>query len=145
MSPKRQRLYLVVAGVGAVAGATALGLSAMGDRATYFYAPSDIAARPPEPGREVRLGGLVEPGSRRILVDGVTTAFTVTDNRAVTPVTYKGIVPDLFREGSGVIATGSFVGRGGTFVASEILAKHDEKYMPPEIEGTLHKTGKVER
>ena len=143
MTPKRQRLALLVAGVVAVGGAMALGLSAMGDTATYFYAPSDVAKRPPEPGREVRLGGLVVGGSVKRLPDGLTLAFAVTDRAATTPVTYRGLVPDLFRENSGVIATGVF-GPGGVFVADQLLAKHDENYMPPEVAGALHKTGRVE-
>lgn len=144
MTAKSQRLYLLGAAVVAMGGALALGLSAIGDSATYFYAPSDVAKHPPEPGREIRLGGLVAPNSVAKLPDGLTLAFAVTDNRATTLVRYKGLVPDLFREGSGVIATGAFAPTG-LFVAEQILAKHDEKYMPPEVAGALHKTGKVER
>ncbi len=144
MTAKNQRLYLLGAAVVALGGALALGLSAIGDSATYFYAPSDVRAHPPEPGREIRLGGLVALHSIARLPDGLTMAFAVTDNRATTLVRYKGLVPDLFREGSGVIATGAFAPTG-LFVAEQILAKHDEKYMPPEVAGALHKTGKVKR
>jgi len=147
VSPKRHRLMLLLAGVGAVGGAVALGLSAIGDTATYFYAPSDVAKRPPEPGREVRLGGLVVPGTIARLPDGLTLAFSVTDRAATTAVRYHGVVPDLFRAGSGVIATGAF-GAAGVFLADQLLAKHDEKYMPPEVATALHKgqhkTGAVE-
>jgi len=113
------------------------------DRASYFYTPADIAAGKAETGRAVRLGGMVEKGSIRRDPDGVTIRFVVTDGRATTPVTYRGIVPDLFREGSGAVAEGRV--EGGTFVADTILAKHDERYMPPEL-GNLaaeHKAGKT--
>ena len=144
MTAKGQRLWLLGGAVVAMGGALALGLSAIGDSATYFYAPSDVAKHPPEPGREIRLGGLVAAGSVMRLPDGLTWAFAVTDNRATTLVRYKGLVPDLFRENSGVIATGRFAATG-LFVADQILAKHDEKYQPPELAGALHRTGKVER
>ncbi len=142
MAPKRQRLILLGVGVAAMAGALALGVSAIGDNAAYFYAPSDVAANPPPPGRAVRLGGLVEPGSVRTLPDGLTLAFVVTDNARTVPVEYRGLKPDLFREGSGVIATGSFE-PGGTFRATTLLARHDENYMPPEVAGALHRSGSL--
>lgn len=143
MKPKHQRLVLLGLAVAAVGGAAALGLSAIGDSATYFYAPSDVASKAPAPGQAIRLGGLVAPGSVERLPDGLTMAFTVTDNAKTVPVRYTGIVPDLFREGQGVIAEGHFDGQG-TFVASQVLAKHDENYMPPEVAGSLHKVqGKV--
>ncbi len=144
MTARHQRLYLLGAAVVALGGALALGLSAIGDSATYFYAPSDVRAHPPAPGREIRLGGLVAAHSVLRLPDGLTLAFAVTDNRATTLVRYRGLVPDLFRENSGVIATGTFT-PAGLFVAEQILAKHDEKYQPPELVGVIHKTGKVER
>lgn len=139
MAPKRQRLILLGVGVAAMAGALALGVSAVGDNAAYFYSPSDVAAAAPPAGRAVRLGGLVEAGSIRTLPDGLTLAFRVTDNAQVVPVEYRGLKPDLFREGSGVIATGAFE-PGGTFRATTLLARHDENYMPPEVAGALHKT-----
>lgn len=143
MKPKHQRLVLLGLALTALGGAAALGLSAIGDSATYFYAPSDVAAKAPAPGQAIRLGGLVTPGSVERLPDGLTMAFTVTDNAKTVPVRYTGIVPDLFREGQGVIAEGHFDGQG-TFVASQVLAKHDENYMPPEVAGSLHKVqGKV--
>ena len=134
-SPKRQRLTLALAAVAALTGAGVLAVSTLGSTATYFYAPADVAKAPPAPGQVIRLGGLVKPGSveRR----GERLAFTVTDNLRETRVSYTGIVPDLFRESQGVIATGSFA--GGTFMAEQILAKHDENYMPPEVAGSLHK------
>ena len=143
MKAKHQRLALAGGALVALGGAGALGLSALGDSATYFYAPSDALAKPPPPGTAIRLGGLVMPGSVGH-AGAATVAFRVTDNARDVSVRYTGIVPDLFREGQGVIAEGRF-DKGGTFVADTILAKHDEKYMPPEVAGSLHKVpGKVE-
>jgi cytochrome c-type biogenesis protein CcmE len=140
---KHQRLTLLLGALVALGGAGALGLSALGSRATYFYAPSDVASRPPAAGEAIRLGGLVLRGSVAHAGEA-TVAFRVTDNARTVPVRYTGIVPDLFREGQGVIAEGRFDDRG-MFIADTILAKHDEKYMPPEIAGTLHKvSSKVE-
>ena len=137
MKAKHQRLSLVLGALIALGGAAALGLSALGDNATYFYAPSDVALKPPPAGEAIRLGGLVAMASVRH--DGpATVAFRVTDNAQVVNVRYTGIVPDLFREGQGVIAEGRF-DKSGLFVADNILAKHDEKYMPPEVAGSLHK------
>jgi cytochrome c-type biogenesis protein CcmE len=138
MKPKRQRLVLAGFALAALVGAGLLAASALGDSATYFYAPSDIAARPPESGATIRLGGLVKEGSVSRSNDGLTLRFTVTDMAADTSVRYTGIVPDLFREKQGVIATGSFAADGG-FVARELLAKHDENYMPPEVAKALEK------
>ena len=143
MKAKHQRLALAAGALVALGGAGALGLSALGDSATYFYAPSDALAKPPAPGTAIRLGGLVMKGSVAH-AGAATVAFRVTDNARDVGVRYTGIVPDLFREGQGVIAEGRF-DRSGVFVADTILAKHDEKYMPPEIAGSLHKVpGKVE-
>jgi cytochrome c-type biogenesis protein CcmE len=113
------------------------------DRASYFYTPADIAAGKAHEGQAMRLGGMVENGSIRHDPDGVTIRFVVTDGKASTPVAYRGIVPDLFREGSGAVAEGRM--SNGVFVADQILAKHDERYMPPEL-GNLsaeHKAGKT--
>jgi len=143
MKPKNQRLVLVSAALVAVLAAVLLAMWGLRERASYFYTPADIAAGKAETGRAVRLGGMVEKGSIRHDPDGVTIRFVVTDGRATTPVTYRGIVPDLFREGSGAVAEGRV--EGGTFVADTILAKHDERYMPPEL-GNLaaeHKAGKT--
>lgn len=143
MKPKNQRLVLVIAALGALVLAALLAMWGLRDRASYFFTPADIAAGKAEPGRAIRLGGMVERGSIRRLPDGVTIRFTVTDGKAETPVVYRGITPDLFREGSGAVAEGRL--EGGTFVAETILAKHDERYMPPEL-GNLaaeHKAGKT--
>ena len=131
MKPKNQRLVLVVAAV--VAGLVAVLLFIWGvrEQASYFYTPADIAAGKAEPGRAVRLGGMVEAGSIQRQPDGVSIRFILTDGHARTPVLYRGIAPDLFREGSGAVAEGRL--QGGTFVADTILAKHDERYMPPEL------------
>ena len=144
MTAKRQRLVLVLLALGAVGVAALLALSALRDQAAFFYAPSDVAAQGLPLGRAVRLGGMVEAGSVRRAVDGVTVRFIVTDGRATTPVTFAGIVPDLFRERSGVVAEGEFR-RDGSFVASNLLAKHDEKYMPPELAGKMHETKTLAR
>jgi len=143
MKPKNQRLVLVSAAVVAVLIAVLLAMWGLKDRAAYFYTPADIAAGKAAPGQAIRLGGMVERGSVKRQSDGVTIRFVVTDGQATTPVVYRGIVPDLLREGSGVVAEGR-VATGG-FVADTILAKHDERYMPPEL-GNLaaeHKAGKT--
>ena len=143
MKPKNQRLVLVSAALVAVLVAVLLTMWGLRDRASYFYTPADIAAGKATEGQAVRLGGMVEKGSIRRESDGITIRFVVTDGTASTPVVYGGIVPDLFREGSGAVAEGRL--QGGTFVADTILAKHDERYMPPEL-GNLaaeHKAGKT--
>ncbi len=143
MKPKNQRLVLVAAAVAALFLAVLLAMWGLKDRASYFYTPADIAAGKAEQGKAMRLGGMVERGSIRREKDGVTIRFIVTDGRARTPVVYRGIVPDLFREDSGAVAEGRL--RNGTFVADTILAKHDERYMPPEL-GNLsaeHEAGKT--
>ncbi|KQN26496.1 cytochrome C biogenesis protein CcmE [Sphingomonas sp. Leaf33] len=144
MKAKHQRLSLVLLAVAAVIGAALLAMSALKDQAAFFYAPADLRAANVAAGTPIRLGGMVQAGSVRKLPDGVTTAFVVTDNRDTVPVTYRGIVPDLFREGSGVVAEGK-VAAGGGFVADTILAKHDERYMPPQVAGAMHKTETLEK
>ena len=131
MKPKNQRLALVLAALAALVVAVLLAMWGLKDQAAYFYTPADVAAGKAEPGRAMRLGGMVEAGSVRRAPDGVTIRFTVGDGHAKTPVVFRGIVPDLFREGSGVVAEGRM--QGATFVADTILAKHDERYMPPEL------------
>ena len=143
MKPKNQRLVLVAAAAAALIFAVLLAMWGLKDRASYFYTPADIAAGKAEPGQAMRLGGMVERGSVQRQADGVTIGFIVTDGKARTPVVYRGIVPDLFREGSGAVAEGRL--QNGTFVADTILAKHDERYMPPEL-GNLsaeHRAGKT--
>jgi len=134
---KTQRLWLIVGAMVALGGAGALAFSTLGDKATYFYAPSDLAAIP-APTNAIRLGGMVQQGS--LVRRGQTVAFVVTDNVKTWPVTYTGILPDLFREGQGVIAEGKIDPASGVFSAETILAKHDENYMPPEVSGAMRKT-----
>ncbi|HEX8486294.1 cytochrome c maturation protein CcmE [Sphingomonas sp.] len=143
MKPKHQRLTLALLAFAAVVGAGLLALSALGEQASFFYAPSDVRREGVPVGRAVRLGGMVAGGSMARAPDGVTVRFVVTDGRATIPVVFAGIVPDLFRENSGVVAEGAFQ-RDGTFVASNLLAKHDEKYMPPQIAGKMHETRTLE-
>jgi cytochrome c-type biogenesis protein CcmE len=140
MKPKNQRLILVVCAAVAVLLAVLLAMWGLRDQASYFYTPADIAGGKAEEGRAVRLGGMVEGGSVKRQPDGVTIRFVVTDGQARTPVVYRGIVPDLFREGSGAVAEGRI--ENGTFIADTILAKHDERYMPPEL-GNLTAERKV--
>ena len=131
--PKHQRLVLLAVALVALIGAALLAAWALRNQASYFYVPSDMAAEPPAPGQAVRLGGMVEQGTLRTQSDGVTVEFVVGDGEAKVPVTDSGIVPDLFVEGSGVVAEGS-LRPDGTFVATNLLAKHDENYMPRELE-----------
>lgn len=135
MKAKHQRLVLVVLALIAMVGASLLAVYALRNQASYFYLPEQMVAEPPEPGQAVRLGGMVEAGSLQKLADGVTVTFAVTgrDNSRI-PVRYAGILPDLFVEGSGVVAEGR-LNSGGTFVADNLLAKHDENYVPRELEG----------
>lgn len=130
---KHQRLVLLIVALVVLIGAALLAAWALRNQASYFYVPSDIVARPPEPGRAVRLGGMVEKGSLKTAADGVTINFVVGDGKARVPVTFKGIVPSLFVEGSGVVAEGK-MGTDGTFVADNLLAKHDENYVPREMQ-----------
>jgi len=132
MKPKNQRLLLVALATVALLGAALLAMWGLRSQAAYFYTPADIAAGKAATDRAVRLGGMVERGSITRQPDGVTVSFIVEDGDAQTPVTYRGIVPDLFKEGSGVVAEGR-LRADGTFIADTILAKHDERYMPPQL------------
>jgi cytochrome c-type biogenesis protein CcmE len=136
---KNQRLMLAALAIVAVIGAGLLALSGLKEQAAFFYTPSDLAAAGNPVGKPIRLGGMVMSGSVAKLPDGITTRFIVTDNRRMLGVLYRGILPDLFREGSGVVAEGQLA-PNGAFIASNILAKHDEKYMPPEMAGKMHET-----
>ena len=143
MKPKNQRLVLVGAAVAALIAAALLAMWGLRSQASFFYTSADIAAGKAHDGEAMRLGGMVERGSVQRLPDGVTIRFLLTDGKARTPVVYRGIVPELFREGSGAVAEGRL--EKGSFVADSILAKHDERYMPPEL-GNLsaeHKAGKT--
>jgi cytochrome c-type biogenesis protein CcmE len=143
MTRKRRRLtVLLLAGLG-LGSATALTLTAFQDNLVFFRSPSDVAAERPAPERAFRLGGLVESGSveRETAADGRPVArFRVTDGAHVVPVSYTGVLPDLFREGQGVVTLGR-LGPDGVFHASEVLARHDETYMPPEVADALKRAG----
>ena len=135
MKAKHQRMTLVVLALIAVVAAGLIAAWALRSQANYFYLPEQMVSEPPEVGRAVRLGGMVQPGSIETQADGVTVRFVVTGNTADTiAVSYSGILPDLFVEGSGVVADGSLQA-DGTFLATNLLAKHDENYMPRELEG----------
>jgi len=133
LQPKHQRLVLIGIAMMALIGAGLLGAYALRSEASYFYVPSQMAEDPPEVGQAVRLGGMVREGSLATLDDGVTIAFVVGDGEAQVPVRFAGIVPSLFVEGSGVVAEGRLAG-DGTFVADNLLAKHDENYVPRELQ-----------
>jgi cytochrome c-type biogenesis protein CcmE len=143
---KHQRLILVIVAVAALVGAVLLAMSALKDEAAYFYTPSDAQRQHVEAGRAIRLGGMVVTGSLKRAPDGVSIRFDVSDGKAVVPVAFTGVTPDLFREGSGVVADGKF-GADGVFQADEILAKHDERYMPRELNGMKYneQTHKIEQ
>ena len=141
MTPrKRRRLAFALALVVAGAGGAALVLGALKDNVLYFYSPSDLAAKHVSQGVAFRIGGLVAKGS---VVRGPSAdvRFVVTDGRASVPVLFRGVLPDLFREGQGVVALGA-LGPDGVFNASEVLAKHDERYMPPEVVDALKRSGR---
>jgi cytochrome c-type biogenesis protein CcmE len=143
IKPKHQRLVLIVIALAALVGAGLLAAWGLRSQASYFYVPTDIRAAPPEPGRAVRLGGMVEKGSLKTEADGVTIVFVVGDGKASVPVRFRGIVPSLFVEGSGVVAEGKLA-RDGTFIADNLLAKHDEKYVPRELANmTQHQAEQV--
>ena len=139
MKPKNQRLWLVGLALLAVLAAGLLALSALKDQAAFFYTPSDVKKNGLPLGKAVRLGGMVKDGSLRKAADGVTIDFVVSDGLEGTKVRFKGIPPDLFRENSGVVAEGEFQ-PDGRFVATNLLAKHDEKYQPPELVGKMHES-----
>ena len=132
VKPKHQRLILLILAVGAVLGAVMLAMWGLQDRAAYFVTPSDIAAGRGTPDKSMRLGGMVVQGSLKRDPDGVTVGFLVSEGSAQTPVLFRGITPDLFKEGNGVVAEGRLE-PSGLFVADNILAKHDERYMPPQM------------
>ncbi len=133
IKPKHQRLVLVLAATAALIAAALLAAWALRSQASYFYLPAEMASKPPLPDRAVRLGGMVDAGSLKTAPDGLTINFMVSDGKAQVPVTFTGITPDLFQEGSGVVAEGRRRA-DGTFVADNLLAKHDEKYVPREMQ-----------
>ena len=138
MTRKRRRMIVVLAGLAALGLAAGLVLSAFQDNLVFFHSPSELAEKPVPPDRVFRLGGLVEEGS--VTREGDTVRFRVTDLAQSVSVTYSGFLPDLFREGQGVVAEGRLSG-DGEFIASNVLAKHDENYMPPEVADSLKRAG----
>jgi len=138
MKRKHRRLLVVAVSLGLLGSAAALVLNAVEDSLVFFYTPSDLAEREAPPENRFRLGGLVERGSVR--TEGATTHFIVTDLNRTIPANYTGVLPDLFREGQGVVAEGT-LGPDGRFTASEVLAKHDETYMPKEVADALRESG----
>jgi cytochrome c-type biogenesis protein CcmE len=140
MTRKQRRLLVVVIGLALLGGATAMVLAAFSDNLVFFYSPSELAEKGIRPNQRVRIGGLVETQSFS-KEDGRHVTFRVTDGKSDIAVTYDGVMPDLFREGQGVVAEGR-VGQDGVFVASNVLAKHDEKYMPREVADALKKSGR---
>src|SRR5690606_27880990 len=135
---------LALLAIAAIGGAAGLALSALQTQAAFFYAPGDVAGKELPLGRHVRLGGMVQNGSIARDADGVTVRFAVTDGKAVVPVSFRGVTPDLFKEDSGVVAEGQF-NADGSFTADNLLAKHDERYMPPEIAGKMHKSDSLKQ
>ena len=140
MTPRRKRLAIILGIVASVGVATALVLNAFQSNLVFFYSPSQVAAKEAPTGRTFRIGGLVQAGS--VQRDGVQVRFQVTDTVKTIPVRYQGILPDLFKEDKGVVAQGS-LGADGIFVACDVLAKHDENYMPPEASDALKRAAAV--
>ena len=142
MKARHKRMALIVGGVAVLGIAVALVMSAFQQNLVFFFSPSQVAANEAPQGRAFRVGGLVEEGSVARGPDGVTVTFKVTDTAHTVPVAYKGILPDLFKEGKGVVAQGK-LGPDGVFQASEVLAKHDENYMPPEAAHAVEQAEKA--
>jgi cytochrome c-type biogenesis protein CcmE len=142
VKPRHKRIAAIAVGVVALGVATALVLSAFQENLIFFFTPSEVAANKAPQGRTFRIGGMVEKGS--VKRDGVTVQFTVTDTAKTLPVVYKGPLPDLFREGKGVVAQGQ-LDADGVFRANEVLAKHDENYMPPEAKLAVEKAHEASR
>ena len=137
---KRARMTVVFAGLAMLAVSVTLALLAFEDNIVFFYGPTEIVEQGVEPGQNFRLGGLVKEESVGLAEDGVTNLFIVTDNNADVQVAFKGILPDLFREGQGIVALGA-LNKEGRFIANEVLAKHDENYMPPEAVEAMKRAG----
>ena len=141
MKPRQKRLAIIGGGLAALAVTAALVLNAFEDNLLFFFSPTQVYAKEAPLDRPFRIGGLVEAGSVKREADGLTVAFKVTDTAQVVPVTYKGILPDLFQEGKGVVARGK-LGPDGIFRADQVLARHDENYMPPEAAHALEQATK---
>lgn len=144
MKPRHKKLAIIAAGVSALGIAAALVLNAFESNLVFFFSPTQVAANEAPKNRSFRIGGLVEKGSVKRQSDGLTVNFIVTDTAKTMPVVYKGILPDLFKEGKGVVAQGK-LGQDGVFRADEVLAKHDENYMPPEAARALEQAAKAQK
>jgi cytochrome c-type biogenesis protein CcmE len=140
MKPRHKRAAIIVGGLAALGVAAGLVLNAFNSNLVFFYTPSQIASKEAPQGRTFRIGGLVQAGS--VVREGVTVRFTVTDTAQAVPVRFEGVLPDLFKEGKGVVAQGQ-LGPDGVFAAREVLAKHDENYMPPEAAEALKQAGSM--
>ena len=143
MKPRHKRFALVAAGIALLVGAVTLVLNTFSDNMVFFFSPTQVAAKEAPQGRTFRIGGMVQDGSLERGADGTSVRFVVTDTANVITVTYKGALPDLFKEGKGVVAQGK-LGEDGVFAASEVLAKHDENYMPPEAAHALEQAKKAQ-
>ena len=138
MKPKHRRLFVVVLALAVLGAAAALVLNAFEENLVFFYSPTDLEQKPVPEGQAIRVGGLVEEGS--VQKAGLDVKFGITDGARTVTATYHGVLPDLFREGQGVVTRG-ILQADGTFKAEEVLAKHDENYMPPEVVEALKKAG----
>lgn len=143
MKPRHKKLALIVLVLAGLGVAVALVLNAFNSNLVFFFSPTQVAAGEAPIGRAFRIGGLVEEGSIKREADGLTTRFVVTDTAKTMPVTYTGILPDLFKEGKGVVAEGR-LGADGLFAATQVLAKHDENYMPPEAASAIEQAQKAQ-
>src|SRR6185436_18645733 len=144
MKPRHKRMAIIAAGLAALGIAAALVLNAFQSNLVFFFSPSQVLAKEAPQGRTFRIGGMVETGSVKRQSDGLTVSFNVTDTAKTVPVVYTGILPDLFKEGKGVVAQGS-LGTDGVFHASQVLAKHDENYMPPEAAHAVEQAKKAQK
>ncbi len=144
MKPRHKKLAIITAGVAALGVASVLVLNAFQSNLVFFFSPSQVAAKEAPIGKSFRIGGLVEAGSVKREDSSTTVRFAVTDTAKTIPVVYTGILPDLFREGKGVVAQGK-ISADGIFMADEVLAKHDENYMPPEAAEALEQAGKAQK
>jgi cytochrome c-type biogenesis protein CcmE len=144
MKPRHKKLTIIIASVAALGLSATLVLDAFQSNLVFFFSPTQVAANEAPQGKSFRIGGLVEEGSVKRQSDGVTVNFIVTDTAKVIPVVYTGILPDLFKEGKGVVAQGK-LSSDGIFRADEVLAKHDENYMPPEAAAALEQASNSQK
>jgi len=144
MKPRHKKLAIIIGGVAGLAVVAALVLNAFQSNLVFFFSPTQVVSGEAPQGRSFRLGGMVEEGSVKRAGDGLTVEFKVTDTAKSIPVTYKGILPDLFKEGKGVVTEGK-LGADGVFRADQVLAKHDENYMPPEAAHAIEQAQKAQK